>query len=109
MGKVSKNRHSTGKFNLPQLWKQKSVGILREDVIYWKDKNLWVIAGPLMVFYTEFAFGCSSHMLLEWMKCFLQVLSEEIFRYSEGEIAENVTGLQASLDNNVFIITMTLI
>lgn len=32
------------------------------------------------------------------MKCFLQVLSEEIFRYGEGEIAKNVTGSQASLD-----------
>lgn len=43
------------------------------------------------------------------MKCFLQVLSEEIFRYSEGKIAKNVTGSQASLDNSVFIITMTQI
>lgn len=48
-------------------------------------------------------------MLLEWMKYFLQVLSDEIFSYSEGKIAKNVTGSQASLDNSVFIITMTQI
>lgn len=36
------------------------------------------------------------------MKCFLQVLSEKIFSYSEGETAKNMTGSQASLDNSVF-------
>lgn len=34
---------------------------------------------------------------------------EKIFSYSEGETAKNMTGSQASLDNSVFIITMTQI